>query len=92
MSSDWCIILKIQISLRSVVDDQLNDRIMKRSTYGMKRSSAPYAMLARYQHALQQANLLRKPQERDLSSAIYGTTDDINDRILNRSGILNYHW
>ena len=85
MSSDWCIILKIQISLRSVVDDQLNDRIMK-------RSSSPYAMLARYQHALQQANLLRKPQERDLSSAIYGTTDDINDRILNRSGILNYHW
>ena len=92
MSSGWCIILKIQISLRSVVDDQLNDRIMKRSTYGMKRSSAPYAMLARYQHALQQTNLLRKPQERDLSSAIYGTTDDINDRILNRSGILNYHW
>ena len=64
---------------------------MKRSPYAMKRSS-PYAMLARYQHALQQANLLRKPQERDLSSAIYGTTDEINDGILDRSGILNYHW
>ena len=66
------------LSLRSV-DDELNDRIMK-------RSASPYAMLERYMHALRKAKLLRTPQERDLGSAIFGTTDDIN------GGILNYQW
>ena len=77
--SDWLSIILKTASLRSFADDELNDRIMK-------RSASPYAMLERYMQALRKAQLLRTPQERDLGSAIYGTTDDIN------GGILNYQW